>query len=132
MASFNSFGALKLALQREMRQALQETANKAYDDTLVWNRRFYSGGEPKKYVRTGMFGDAAQIKPIQGSGDYISVDVGRDGDYGYDTGMHPSGWTVFSWAEEGSHGLVGLTGTWADTETEIQSDMDSIFSSYFD
>lgn len=131
MASFNSFGALKLALQKEMRDALQETANKAYDDTLVWNRKFYSGGEPKQYSRTGMFGDAAQIKPIQGGGDNISVDVGRDGDYGYDTGMKPSGWTVFSWAEAGSHGLVGLTGTWAKTEQDIQSDIDSIFSSHF-
>ena len=131
MASFNSFGALKLALQKEMRQALQETAEKAYDDTLLNNKRFYSGGTPKRYIRTGMFGNAAKIKPIQGGDDSISVDVGRDGDYSYDTGMHPSGWTVFSWAESGSHGLVGLTGTWADTEADIQVDLDSIFSSHF-
>lgn len=129
--TFSNWGALKRALQDEMRDALQETADKSAMDILKHNEEYYGGGTPKKYIRTGAFGNAMDEGEIQGGGDSLSVTVMRDGAYTYGTGSFPSGWTVFNWAESGSAGLVGLTGTWAATESDIELNIDTIFGSHF-
>lgn len=131
MATYNNWGTLKLALQKEMRKALQETVDKAYEDTLKWNNEFYSGGIPRFYHRIGMFGVAAKKEPIQGTWDNLSAVVGRDGDYNYETGSNPSGWTVFKWAEEHEAGIVGLSNTWERTEKDIEKDLERTFKSHF-
>lgn len=131
MSRSSNMSALKAAIRNQMRAALQETASKAYEDTLLWEQNYYGGGTPQEYERIGVFGIAAQINPIKDSGDVMTVDVGRDGDYTYDTGSKPSGTTVFGWAENSEAGLVGLPNTWQYTEEMIQTDLDSIFSKYF-
>ena len=130
MATFTSWGALEKALQDEMRSALQETADAAEMDTMFHNQNYYSGGAPKRYVRTGNFGASAIQYPMTGGGNSLSVEVGRR-DYTYLTGSHPDSTTVYGWAEEGAAGLVGMPGTWADTLIDMEEDLTTIFSSHF-
>ena len=130
MATFTSWGALEKALQDEMRNALQETADAAEMDVMFNNQNYYAGGTPKEYVRTGNFGASAIQYPMQGGGNSLSVEVGRR-DYSYLTGSKPDSKTVYAWAEVGAARLVGTPGTWADTEVDIEEDMNSIFSSHF-
>ena len=118
MATYTDWGSLKKGLQNRMREALMG----ALDDSFMALSQnvldFYSG-KPKIYDRTGAFGESPEWKPVEGSGDSLVGVVYMDGGYQYDTGMHPSGLTVFQWAEEGSHGILGNTGTWAKTEEDI-------------
>lgn len=129
--TFTSWAALKNALRKEMQQAMEETVNDAYMDVLEHNQDFYAGSVPQEYVRTGEFGASMKNWGIQGGGDWLSADVGRDGSYQYRTGSYPDGLTVFGWAETGAAGIVGKQNTWQETEEDIESDLQKNFSKHF-
>ena len=131
MASFSSWGALKKAMQDKMRSALSATLEESYSNLETNLSNFYSGTEPVMYVRTGQYGASARKLPIAGSGDSLSCAVYMDGGYGYSTGEHPSGYTVFQWAEVGSHHIIGKPGTWQTTEQDIQVAIQENFSKAF-
>lgn len=126
-----SMAELQAALEAELRSAMEEAEAKAVHDVTEGNTKFYDSPKPKIYQRTGQLQRALWDPGITGSGLSLQMEIGRDGRYEYATGSHPSGWTVFSWAEVGAAGLVGQTGTWAETEENIKKDVDNVFRSHF-
>lgn len=132
MAVYSSWEAVKLAIQQKMRKAMDETKEKSYFDMFKETDVFYDGGEPDVYVRTWKFGDAPDFTDTVDSGNYIYYELFMNGFYNYDTGSFPSGFEVFQWAEEGSHGIVGTPNTWERIEEDVQRNMDKAFGRYFD
>lgn len=131
MASYNNWSALKKALQKEMLNATTEARDESYKQLQLNLQRFYTGGIPKKYHRTGQFGESAEYDGVIGGGDLVYTSVYMDGDYQYLTGSKPSGWTVFQWAEYGDAGIVGLPYTWANTEDDVEEIVDKVFEKHF-
>lgn len=131
MAEYSSWGALKKALQKEMLDATEEARDESYKQLQLNLQRFYTGGYPSSYVRTGKFGDSADFSGLTGGGDSVFTTVYMDGDYQYSTGSYPSGWTVFQWAEFHDAGIVGLPYTWANTEEDVDEIVDKVFSKHF-
>ena len=130
MAAYTDWGSLEKALQDKMREALMGTLDDSFM-ALSQNVLDFYQGDPVMYERTGAFGESPDWKPIEGSGNSLVATVYMDGDYQYNTGMHPSGLTVFQWAEEHSHGILGNSGTWAKTEDDIVEAINDNFGRAF-
>ena len=130
MATYTDWSSLKRGLQDEMRKALMGALDDSFMALSLNAKNFYQGN-PKVYDRTGAFGESPEWKPIEGSGDSLVATVYMDGGYTYDTGMQPAGLTVFQWAEEGSHGILGSTGTWERTEEDIEQAINDNFGRVF-
>ena len=130
MATYTNWSSLKRGLQNEMRAAMEEAMDLSKNAVEMETHAFYVGN-PKVYVRTGAFGDSPERTDVGGSGDSLYGEVYMDGGYTYDTGMRPSGYTVFGWAEEGSHGILGRTGTWERSEAQIEQAINAAFVSHF-
>jgi hypothetical protein len=131
MATYTNWGSLKRGLQKELRAAMEDALDLSKEAVYTETQVFYGGGTPLSYERTGAFGNTAERTEVYGSGDSLSGEVWMNGNYGYDTGSHPSGWTVFMWAEEGAAGIVGTTGTWERAEQQIKWMVDSAFADHF-
>ena len=130
MATYTSWGALEKALQNEMRSAMEEAMDLSKNAVEMETHAFYVG-TPVMYERTGAFGNSPERSEVSGNGNSLYGEVKMNGDYGYSTGMQPSGYTVFNWAEEGSHGILGRTGTWERSLAQIEQAVNAAFVSHF-
>ena len=132
MATYVDWHNLEAAIANKMRKALTATVEKSFQCLEYNTADFYSGGIPRVYERTYAFGSSPVMTPVTGSNREMEGSVYMDGNYVYDTGSHPSGYTVFNWAENGEAGIVGRTGTWERTEDDIQKVLENEFGRYFD
>ena len=120
----------------EMEKAMNEVEKKSIkriDNAIL---RFYSGGTPVKYQRTGHLMDTRETDPVTRGG--LSVNFRAyldDGVGGYSTGKKPSMAEVLNLTIRGhSSGLrpaVGSLGWWWTAQKDIKNDLDSTFAKHF-
>lgn len=124
--SFSSWGALKKALQNEVRAALEETIDKSYQDTKENVDYFYASPEGR-YMRTGQLAESVQ-QEISGSGDNLCGTISLDTSYVY----NPSARTtqeIYGYAEDG--GLLGNGGFWDKTKSDVEKNIQESFGKRF-
>lgn len=106
--------------------------------------KFYAGGTPRRYVRTGQLGRSNKVTPLLISGSSISFDAYLDINsvhyvmpnplFMFDGTDHYSHFTppeVFDAAEKGRARIVGTPGFWGRSERRIEQDFNHTLGSFF-
>lgn len=93
--------------------------------------KFYSQGSPKRYKRTGKYGDAPDSTGAQGGGGHVSTEIYmNESGHGYTAGTF-SAREVWEAAENHTSGVLGKPGRWAQTEQDIEQLANEIFAKHF-
>lgn len=118
----SSWGALKDAIEGKMKEAMEKTIDKSFRDARSNVNYFYSSPQGT-YQRTGQLAESLDFK-LDGLYGEIRLDTSNP--------YNPSGrdtTTIYNYAESG--GLLGNGRFWEQTEEDIQKNLDSTFSKYF-
>lgn len=124
--TFTSWSALKAAVQKEMKSAMEETVDKSLLEAQDNVMEFYNSPEGA-YKRTGQLGNATEGE-VFGSGDSVSGEIRLDTSKQY----NPSGrdtQTIYGYAEDG--GLLGNGGFWEQTKEDVDKNIKDIFGKKF-
>ena len=135
MAVVRSIAELEKAIMRDMENAMKSVEAYALADLYEATGKFYGGGEPKMYVRTGALAKTPMTtKPVR-SGHTISFEAKLNDAGGYSTGKRPGMREVLILTNTGSYsGLrpaVGTTHYWEYAEQKIEEDLNKAFSKAF-
>lgn len=120
--AYSSWGALKAAIEGKMKEAMEETIDKSFEDAHKNVDEFYNSPQGR-YQRTGQLAESPEME-LSG----LHGEIRLDTSYPY----NPSGrdtMTIYNYAESG--GLLGNGGFWERTEEDIQKNLESVFSKYF-
>lgn len=126
MATYSSVTAIKNAIRKKTRQAMQEVSNKGRESAEKNVNGFYVG-EPIIYKRTGKLRESPETNGVSGGGSSVQTEIYLNDDYSYNTGT----WStpqVMDAAEYGTGNLVGQPGFWKNTKAEIPDIIDSAFT----
>lgn len=127
----SSWTELESALQKEMHNAMEEIVQKGYLKACENAVDFYSEGNPTVYNRTGTYGDTPDTDGVEGSGNNLSAKIYMNAfGHGYSTGTF-SAREVWEAAENHSHGVLGKSGRWAQTESDIERTIQEVFGKRF-
>lgn len=127
----NSFAELEMACQEKMRKAMEETITEGWMKATENAEDFYSVGSPKRYDRTGKYGDAPDADPVTGNGNELRSRIYMNpSNHGYRTGTF-SAQEVWQAAEDHTAGVLGKAGRWAQTEKDIKDIGNKAFSKEF-
>ena len=127
----NSFAELEMACQEKMRKAMEETVTEGWMKATENAEDFYSVGSPKRYDRTGKYGDAPDADPVIGNGNELHSRIYMNpSNHGYRTGTF-SAQEVWQAAEDHTSGVLGKAGRWAQTEKDIRDIANKAFSKEF-
>ncbi len=131
MATVRSDEELNKLLQRDIERAIKIAERKALEDVFEAVGRFYAGGDPKKYERTGQLMDTPKVRSLGKT----SFEAYLDDAGGYSTGKHPSMAQVLALTNEGSlsgfRPAVGASGYWKFAEKNIERDFYDAMSQFF-
>lgn len=123
--------ALLAELSKEMLSAMQEVDAKGKAKAKANAKQFYSQGSPKRYNRTGKYGDAPDSTGAQGGGGHVSTEIYmNESGHGYTTGTF-SAREAWEAAENHTSGVLGKPGRWAQTEQDIEQLANEIFAKHF-
>lgn len=125
--TYNNWGALKKALQDEMKKAMNEAVDKSFQDLHENVDYFYTVPEGR-YHRTGQLAESPE-QEVYGGGDNITGELRLDTSYVY----NPSGRdteTIYGYAENNE--LIGQGGFWQQTEEDIEKNVKEAFGKRFD
>lgn len=135
MAVVRSIAELEKAIMRDMENAMKSVEAYALADLYEATGKFYGGGEPKMYVRTGALANTPMTTKPARSGHIISFEAKLNDSGGYSTGKSPSMGAVLKLTNDGKYpGLrpaVGTTHYWQDAEMNIEEDLNKVFSRAF-
>ena len=120
--TFTSWGALKAAIQKECEEALQEAMEKSYTDAKDNVGNFYAAPEGA-YHRIGALRESPTMS-VSGIHGELSLNTG----YAYSPAGRDTN-TIYNYAESGS--LLGNGGFWANTEADVQKNIDASFGKRF-
>ena len=123
----HSMEAVRAAISVEMQNAMREVVDKSQNDIDVSLGEYYTGA-PKLYIRTGALADSQRPPVSGGGGEFFYAIFELDQYYSYAKQGIPTS-AIFDLAEAGS--LVGSGGFWANSESRIESNVNSIFSAHF-
>lgn len=124
--SFNSWSALKAALQQEVRSAMEEAVDNSFVDAHTNVDQFYNS-TPGRYIRTGQLAESPEVS-LSGSGDNYHGEISLDTGFRY----NPSGrdtMTIYDYAESG--GLRGDGGFWEKTKQDVEKNIHESFGKRF-
>ena len=134
-------GQLKKQILSELQGAVSKAAAKTMDDMNDAIDTFYSGGQPKKYIRTGALGDTPRTTPVQSSGNTISFTAYLDTSHVYSTADQPSMGQVLDLANYGipwqtggggwAHPTVGSPGFWEEAQEKMKKTIEDTLKSQF-
>ena len=131
MANYKNYASLLSALQREMSIAMHNVEQRSHMKALENADEFYSQGEPQRYDRTGKYGDAPDSTGVIGNGNHLSAEIFMNpAGHGYTTGSF-SVQEVWQAAEDHTAGVLGMSGRWAQTESDIERIISEEFNSRF-
>lgn len=130
-----SMAQLEQQLSNQMRKAMTVANVKAEADLFEETAKFYTGGTPVMYQRTGQLGSTPMTTPVTGGGKQYSFKAYLNESGGYSTGKKPGMLQVLILANYGGYpGLrptVGKGGFWQSAEQKIQKDLNTTFASFF-
>lgn len=124
--SFNSWSALKVALQQEVRSAMEETVDNSFIDAHTNVDQYYNS-TPGRYTRTGQLAESPEAS-LSGNGDNYHGEISLDTGFRY----NPSGrdtMTIYEYAESG--GLRGNGGFWEKTKQDVEKNIQESFGKRF-
>ncbi|MEI3595386.1 MAG: hypothetical protein V8Q58_07780 [Anaerobutyricum hallii] len=119
--------ALKAAIQKEVRDAITEVADRSLQDVHQNVDSFYMFGGGQ-YQRTGQLAESPEVR-LSGGGDNYNLQISLDTGFRY----NPSGrdtMTIYNYAESG--GLRGQGGFWAKTKEDVEKNINEAFSKRFE
>lgn len=128
--TFTNWSALKAVIQNDVADATSEAEGKSYRNSLNNNTDYYSGSSPDRYYRTLQYMNSPRTTGVLGGGDSYHFDIYLDMGFNYDTGT----WStpkIFNAIEYGGGGVLGNIGRWAQTEEDIQKNIDEAFGKRF-
>lgn len=103
------------------RQIIRPRVNASYNEGISVTKEdisgFYSQGNPRRYVRTGAYGDSPNSTPPSGSNGNYDFNIRLD-DPSYNTGTF-DGHTVLEQAQFKGSGILGRPNTWHESEEDI-------------
>lgn len=137
----NNMAELEKMLLKEMKKAMQVSAQKSLADMYEETGDFYTGGDPDIYERTGALGDTPRTTEVSTSGNEVSYKAYLEKTGGYTTGDNPSMEQVLNLANYGdawttssgkkARPVVGKSGFWERAERKIEKDLNDTMSSFF-
>ena len=141
MPTANNTGDIKKMILKEMRKAMQVIQKKVEADMYEETGDYYTGGEPKKYERTGALGDTPNVTAISDDGNGFSFQAYLDESHNYTTGDNPNMTQVLNLANYGipwttksgrtARATVGKKGFWERSEEKIQKTIDETMGKFF-
>lgn len=133
--SATNMASLEQMLLRAMQNTMKSVEAKALADMYEETGKFYTGGEPKVYQRTGALANTPRTTSPVSSGKSVEFTAYLDQSGGYSTGKRPSMSQVLTLAETGSSpGLrpaVGQKGFWDRATQKIEQDLYEAMSAAF-
>lgn len=125
--TFNSFNALKKAIQKEVQAAMNEVVNTSFVNAHSNVDQFYNSPEGR-YKRTGQLAESPKMS-LSGGGDSYHGEISLDTRFRY----NPAGrdtQTIYGYAEDG--GLLGNGGFWKQTKKDVEKNINEAFSKRFE
>ena len=136
---------LNTMLIQELRKAMNIVSDKSLADMYEETGKFYTGGEPKIYERTGALGDTPRTTSLSttaGSmGGVVSFEAYLDTNHGYTSGSNPSMQEVLELANDGipfttRNGLparptVGKGQFWQRSEKKMEKTLNQTIRRFF-
>ncbi len=92
---------LRKMIMKKVNKALVVTQQKMLADMYEETAGFYTGGEPKMYVRTGALGDTPRTTAITNTGNSASFEAYLDTNHQYTSGSNPNMQQVLELANDG-------------------------------
>lgn len=124
--TFDSFNALKKAIQKEVQVAMSEVLTTSFVNAHSNVDQFYNSPEGR-YNRTGQLAESPEMS-LSGGGDSYHGEISLDTGIRY----NPSGrdtQTIYGYAEDG--GLLGQGGFWQQTEQDVEKNINEAFGKRF-
>lgn len=126
----SSLAELESELRAELLSAMEEAADKMFDDLQGEVAGYYSGS-PKAYRRTFQLLSTPTLSPVSGGGNSVSFMVYLNPAGGYTSGSYPSMQTVLHWTNDGGGGTIGNHGYWERAESKMGQTFTSVMASHF-
>ena len=117
-------------LMNHLRKAMSVASVKMLADTQKETANFYTGGNPKCYVRTGALGDTPKSKPLSVGSNQVSFEIYLDDSHGYSTGTFSMG-DVLTNAEAHTAGIKGKPKFWANSKKRMEKTFNATMRSFF-
>lgn len=124
--TFTSWGALKGALQKEVRSAMTEVIMKSFEDARTNVDNFYNSPEGI-YQRTGQLAESPEMT-LSGGGDSVTGEIRLNTGVLYDPAGRDTQ-TIYGYAED--DGLLGNGGFWEQTKEDVQKNITEVFGRKF-
>ncbi len=129
---------LEAMLMKQAKRAMAVTATKVEADMYEETGDFYTGGNPKLYVRTGALGDTPRTTAISQSGNVLMFNAYLDQNYQYSTGKSPSMGAVLDVANDHSFASsyvlnppVGRQHFWERAEKKMEKSFKKTMRCFF-
>lgn len=130
---------LQSMLNKQLNKAMNVANEKMLADMYEETGKFYAGGEPQVYERTGALGDTPRTTAVSSSFNSASFEAYLDTNYDYTTGKNPTMLDVLNLANSGitasSVGTlaptVGSQGFWDRAKEKMEKDLYSTFRQFF-
>lgn len=137
----SNMSQLNAMLTKELRKAMDVTSEKALADMYDETGKFYTGGNPSMYQRTGALGDTPRTTAVSMGGQTASFEAYLDQSHQYYTGDHPSMGQVLDLANYGKRWItkggnpakptVGKKGFWERAEKKIGKTFERTLKKFF-
>lgn len=127
-------------LMRELRKAMNITANKVLSDMYDETGRFYDTKPPAIYERTGALGDTPRITTLTTMGNSVSFDAYLDTNHVYTTGKNPTMTDILNLTKEQPvynssvgylRAAIGNGGFWERANRSMEHRLDDTLKSFF-
>lgn len=142
MPNAKDLSELRAMLMKQMSKAMQVVQKKAEADMYEETGDFYTGGKPKKYIRTGALGDTPRVTALSKSGNSVSFNAYLDTNYQYTTGSKPYMEEVLDLANEGTQfatknyfpatPTVGKQGFWDRAQDKMRDTFNNTMEKFFE
>ena len=143
MPTARNMRQLNAMLTNQLRKAMKETKEAVLADMQEATDRFYAGGQPIRYERTGALGETPDTTPVvmtfNENGGSGSFEAYLDTSHQYTTGKRPSMKTVLNLANDWTsppppHHLRETAGEpefWESAEKEMEKSFHTIIKENF-
>lgn len=137
----SNMSQLNAMLTKELRKAMDVTSEKVLADMYDETGKFYTGGNPSMYQRTGALGDTPRTTAVSAGGQTASFEAYLDQSHQYYTGDRPSMGQVLDLANYGKRWTtksgnpakptVGKKGFWERAEKKMEKTFKRTLKNFF-